>query len=156
MKKFRKKNKDSTDDFQKGENEGDLEANATIKGGKDDEFQDAKDEEKKDDKIIWFPKEKKYVWREEGLALRKCFKFIGPPHLIFLFFDIYLYEYEVPAIIFDFVMLWANYYNFMTMVKPTIGAEIFGYLLGTFVSLTHIKRVLFEAEWWLTTFAFII
>ena len=70
MKKFRKKNKDSTDDFQKGETEEDLEAGAPIKGGKDDEFQDAKDEENKEEKIIWFPREKKYIWREEGLALR--------------------------------------------------------------------------------------
>jgi len=36
------------------------------KSGRDDEFQDAAQgaEEEKKDKIIWFPKEKKYFWRE--------------------------------------------------------------------------------------------
>lgn len=65
-----------------------------------------------------------------------------------------MYELEIPAIIFDALMLWANYYNFMLLSKATIGAEAAGYILATFVSLTHIKRVLFDAEWWLTTFSF--
>jgi len=63
---------------------------------------------------------------------------IGPVHVIFLFFDIYLYNCEIPAIIFDIAMMWANYYNFMLLTKPTMGAEAVAYLLGTFVSLTHI------------------
>jgi hypothetical protein len=106
--------------------------------------------------MIFFPREKKHFWREQALALRKCFKIIGPFHLIFLFFDIYLYNLEIPAIIFDAGMLYANFYNFMVLSKPTVGAEIGLYLLATFVSLTHIKRVFFDAEWWLTTFCFIV
>lgn len=86
--------------------------------------------------------------------MRKCFKFIGPVHIIFIFFDIYLYNFEIPAIILDVTMLYANFYNYMILSKITCGAEAGGYVLATFVSLTHIKRVLFEAEWWLTTFAF--
>tara|TARA_B110000285_G_C15094466_1_gene601088 strand:+ start:159 stop:362 length:204 start_codon:yes stop_codon:yes gene_type:complete len=65
-----------------------------------------------------------------------------------------MYNLEIPAIIFDAVMIYANFYNYMVLSKPTIGAEIGLYVLATFVSLTHIKRVLFEAEWWLTTFCF--
>jgi hypothetical protein len=127
------------------------------KSGRDDEFKDAKDEDKeKKDKIIWFPRETKHFWRKEALDLRKCFKFAGPPHLIFLFFDIYMYEFEIPAIIFDVVMIYANFYNFRTMTKATIGAECVAYLIGTFVSLTHLKRVLYEAEWWLTTICFFV
>ena len=64
MKKFRKK-KDASDDFQKETTDGDLEAGALNKSGRDDEFEDAaKDEEKENkDKIIWFPREKKHFWR---------------------------------------------------------------------------------------------
>jgi hypothetical protein len=151
MKKFRKKNKEVPDDFEKDKT--DLEAGATNKDGKDDEYQNA-DEGDQKEKIIWFPKEKKYFWREQALALRKCFKIFAPAHIIFLFFDIYMYNLEIPAIIFDAVMLYANFYNYMVLSKPTIGAEIGLYVLATFVSLTHIKRVLFEAEWWSTTFCF--
>ena len=67
MNKFRKKKQDTTDDFQKEATDGDLEAGAALnKSGRDDEFQDAAgaQEEEKKDKIIWFPREKKYFWRE--------------------------------------------------------------------------------------------
>jgi len=67
-----------------------------------------------------------------------------------------MYEFEIVAIIFDALMIWANFYNFMQLTKPTIGAECLAYLLGTFVSLTHLKRVLYDAEWWLTTFCFFV
>ena len=57
MKKFRKKNKEVPDDFEKDKT--DLEANVTNKDGKDDEYQNA-DEGDQKEKIIWFPKEMKH------------------------------------------------------------------------------------------------
>jgi hypothetical protein len=59
MKRLKKNN---NDDFQKDGSEGDLEANKkSDKGSKDDEFLKADGEEKV--KIIWFPREKKQIWR---------------------------------------------------------------------------------------------
>ena len=69
--------------------------------------------------FVYFPREKKAFWRPEAFKLRQCFKVLGPLHLFFICGDLYVYQFEVFALIFDCVFLWLSYQNFMTLNKIT-------------------------------------
>ncbi len=82
---------------------------------------------------------------------------MAPIHIVLLlFFDCYMYEFEIPAIVFDLIMLWCNYYNYMTLFKLTCGIEAGLYVLGAFISITHINRVFFDTDSWAVMFLFFI
>ena len=69
-------------------------------------------------KFNMFPTKKKRFIREESLALRKCFAWMLPLHVIFLIvFDFYLYDIEIMAIIAEIVLIYLNYVNYMTLNK---------------------------------------
>lgn len=71
-----------------------------------------------------------------------------PLHVFFLFTDIYFYEIEIGAIIFDVILLWMNFYNYMTLNKIVCGIEAVTYAFVFVIALTHMKRVLFEIDTW--------
>ena len=45
---------------------------------------------------------------------------MGPIHFLYLFVDVFVYNYELMAIIGDVMFCYASFYNFMTLKKPTI------------------------------------
>jgi len=59
-------------------------------------------------------------WRPEALKLRNCFKYYLFMHLIFLIGDIFIYNLEILCILADILLLYSNYYNYMTLFKPMI------------------------------------
>jgi hypothetical protein len=50
--------------------------------------------------------------------MRWCFVLLAPFHLVcLLYIDVYMYNFEIAAIIMDMAFLWMDYFNFMTMNK---------------------------------------
>ena len=97
--------------------------------------------------FVYVPTEKKKFWRKEALELRKVFKIMIPIHVFFLMIvDIYIYHWEIPIMITDFLMIWLNFINYMTLNKITCGMESMCYFAIILVALTHIKRVMFEQD----------
>ena len=92
--------------------------------------------------FVYFPNEKLKVWRDEAKSLRKCFIFIGPLQVFLVLCDIFIYEFEIPILVMDMVMLWLCFYNYMTLNKITIAFQILGYILATFMSFSHLERVI--------------
>ena len=72
-----------------------------------------------------FPRKAKLFKRKESVALRQCFLVMFFSHiLIICVCDIYAYSFEVISFVTDLVFLWADYYNYMTLDKPTCLAQI--------------------------------
>ena len=64
----------------------------------------------------FFPKEKKEYWRSEASDLRWYFLLMGIFHVFCLVYcDIYVYGFEISAIIIDTVMIWLDLFNYMTL-----------------------------------------
>jgi len=84
------------------------------------------------------PKKKKHFWRPEALKLRSLFTPFFTFHFAFFLGDIILYEVEVLPILYDLLLSWLCFYNYMTLNKVTCIVQIgvlISYLLG---ALTHI------------------
>ena len=79
-----------------------------------------------------------------------------PIHFLLLFVDFIVYEVEIPIIVVDFLMIWLNFVNFMTLNKITCGIECAIYVITFLVSLTHFKRVLIEQDDWLPLIFYVI
>ena len=75
-----------------------------------------------------------------------------PLHFCFLAVDTWIYDIEVSAQIYDGILIWLNFFNYMTLHKVGVGIEVIIYGLGFLISLTHMKRVIFDVEGW-TPFA---
>ena len=104
----------------------------------------------------YVPTTKKNFWRKEALDLREVFKVMIPVHIVLFFVDIYVYHLEIAIMIVDFLMVWLNFINYMTLNKVTCIIECVIYLLTWLVAFTHLKRVLMEQEEWLPVFFYII
>ena len=79
-----------------------------------------------------------HFWRKEHLDLRKIYKILFFIHIVFLLLaDFYAYNIEILLIIADIVLIWLDYYNFMTLKKITIliGSGLQG--LVVIISLSH-------------------
>ena len=73
-----------------------------------------------------------------------------PIHLTFLcFIDYNVYGLEIMVFVVDFVLLWMNFVNYMTLNKILIGIQAGIMFLSSFVALTHFQRVFLsgELEW---------
>ena len=79
-----------------------------------------------------------------------------PVHIVLFLVDIYVYHLEIAIMIVDFLMVWLNFINYMTLNKITCIIECTVYLLTWLVAFTHLKRVLMEQEEWLPVFFYII
>jgi len=88
------------------------------------------------------PTSKKQFWRPEALRLRKVHGWMIFVHLAFLLFiDNYFYGFELMTYIWDFILVWFNFYNYMTLNKLIVGAQVVVQIMGTFIALTHFQRV---------------
>ena len=105
--------------------------------------------------IIWFPSEKKEVFREEALKLRQVFEIMAPVHFVLLLVDTFVYGFELMAILGDLVFCYACFYNYMTLKKATIGAQGGLYVLAVVVSLSHLQRILRDGSKLITIFYFL-
>ena len=79
-----------------------------------------------------------HFWRKEHLDLRKIYKIMFFIHIVFLLLaDFYAYNIEILLIIADIVLIWLDYYNFMTLKKITIliGCGLQG--LVVIIALSH-------------------
>ena len=79
-----------------------------------------------------------------------------PVHLVFLVTDIFVYDFELFAILFDVVFLWLNFYNYMTLNKITVIIELVAYALAVVIALTHLTRVMFDQPEWTPLFIYIL
>lgn len=66
------------------------------------------------------------------------FLIMGPVHFLFLFVDVFVYQYELMAIVGDVLFSYASFYNFMTLKKPTCGAQAVMYVLTLVIAFSHI------------------
>lgn len=65
-----------------------------------------------------FPEKKKMFWRPEALDLRCWFALMAPFHAFFLVYnDIYMYRFEISAMLVDALCIWFDYFNYMTLNK---------------------------------------
>lgn len=103
-----------------------------------------------------FPGQKKHFWREEALKLRKTHLALIPFHVVAFFVDFIIYDYEIFSILFEMLFIWMNYYNYMTLNKLIIGAEVLTYALCFVISLTHAKRVLYDINTWTPMWFFMV
>lgn len=88
------------------------------------------------------PLKKKKFWREEALFLRTRYLKLIPTHLFQLIVcDMYVYNFEVLSIVFNVLLLWLDYVNFMTLNKMSCFLQIGLLYLSTFVALSHAQRV---------------
>jgi len=71
-----------------------------------------------------------------------------PMHALFILTDIYIYEIEIGAIIFDALFLWMSFYNYMTLNKIICGIQAAFYAVAMLVALTHLKRIITEIDTW--------
>ena len=82
------------------------------------------------------PDKKKNFWRPEALALRKCFIIMLPFHALFIVTDIFIYEVHVFAILMDSLLLWLDFFNYMTLNKIFVGVEIGAHFLISVIALS--------------------
>lgn len=71
--------------------------------------------------FVAIPQVKKKFWRKEALDLRKILLVMMPIHFIFVLTDIYVFDFEISAMIFDGIYLWMSFYNYMTLNKIMVG-----------------------------------
>ena len=69
-------------------------------------------------------------------------------HVPFLISDIYVFGFEISAVVFDVVFLWLNFYNYMTLNKITVCIQVGLYGLAALMATSHIKRVFIDTEAW--------
>ena len=96
--------------------------------------------------FVCFPREIKQLKTPEAEELRKCFKFVGPTHLVFIALDIFVYDFEILALIADIAFLWFNFQNFMMNNQITIGVHLGCILVCVLIAVSHVQRVLFEGS----------
>ena len=58
------------------------------------------------------------------MALRKCFVIMLPVHALFIVSDIFIYEVHIFAILMDSMLLWLDFFNYMTLNKIFVGVEL--------------------------------
>ena len=100
----------------------------------------------------YLPGQKRKFWREEALALRRCFQLLMPVHFGLLFVDWIIYDIEYFSIFLDVVFLWLSFYNFMTLNKIMMIAQIGIYLLAVVISISHLKRIFMDPGWHIPVF----
>ena len=78
-------------------------------------------------------------------------------HLIFLLLaDFYIYNLEILIIIADIILIWLDYYNFMTLKKITVLIGCGLQAIIVLVSVSHIQRILSgDLDWLLIIFYFL-
>ena len=103
---------------------------------------------------MYFPKEKKHFWRPEALALRTALLVLIPFHVVFIICNFVFFDFEILALIFDTILLWLSYYNYMTLNKITIIVHLILLVIAILLSISHIERVVTEASL-LTIFIFL-
>ena len=66
-----------------------------------------------------------------------------PVHMfVLLIIDIFVYSFELFAIIMEVILLWLAFYGYMTLNKVTTGAYVGLLLMSSVVALTHSQRIL--------------
>ena len=132
-KKKDKKQKDS---------DGQDDANAKLNEANDDKFQKLPQGVPGRKSFKFIPDQKKF-WRPEALALRKMLMYMMPVHMfVLLIIDIFVYSFELFAIIMEVILLWLTFYGYMTLNKVTTGAYVGLLLMSSVVALTHSQRIL--------------
>ena len=106
-----------------------------------DEFKKVKDKETAEatpKKFEFIPKEKKNFKRSEALKLRKVHGALILVHILLLFgADIFIFDWETSVMVADSILLWLNFYNYMTLNKISCGINAAIYPILTIVALTH-------------------
>ena len=89
-------------------------------------------------KFKWFPIEQKQFWRPEAIKLREAYLYAGLMHLILLPIDIFIYKFELAALVFDYIFIFISYNNFMQLFIPVCFGQLLGYCFTTTIALTHL------------------
>ena len=88
--------------------------------------------------FVVLPKMKKQFWRPEALALRQVLTFMIPLHAVcLLVFDIWAYDFEIFAMVFDCAFLWFSFYGYMTLNKVTTGVYVVLLIFAPLIAITH-------------------
>ena len=95
--------------------------------------------------FAYIPKEKKKFWRPEAVALRKVFPICGLMHALCLCTDI-MVSGEILMMVVDCVLIWLDFYNYMVLNKIVIFIEVAIHFMIPVIALTHIQRVLADAD----------
>ena len=76
--------------------------------------------------------------------------------MFFILADIIAYDVEVILIIADFILIWLDYYNFMTLNKLTVLIEIVFQFGVSVISISHIQRLFQDDATWISIFFYIL
>ena len=70
--------------------------------------------------------------------------------------DSYVYDVEFMAFIGDFILLWMNFVNYMSLNKILIAVQSICMGMFSVIALTHFQRVFLQGELdWLVVFFYI-
>lgn len=126
----------------------------------DDDFVLLEDQEPqvslRDKMAEFFPSEKRKFWRSEAVELRKCFTVLLPIHVLLVLSDVFVFNFEIAAVLFDLLFVWFSYYNYMLLKKLYVGIQAGLYLVGTLIAMSHLKRVLTDVETWAPTIVYFV
>ena len=107
--------------------------------------------------FVFIPKQKKVFKRSGALKLRQVHYVMFFIHLFCLcIVDVYIHEWEIIIMVADTILLWFNFYNYMTVNKITSGINAVLYGVFTLVAWTHLQRILFGDESWSVILFFFI
>jgi hypothetical protein len=96
-------------------------------------------------KFVWIPTVKKELKRTEALRLREAHRFLMGVHLFLLtFIDIFIHNWDIIIMVGDAILLWLNFYNYMTLSKIACAFNVVVYFMFTIIAFTHIERIFTE------------
>ena len=52
--------------------------------------------------------------------------------------DIFIYKFELAALVFDYIFIFISYNNFMQLFIPVCFGQLLGYCFTTTIALTHL------------------
>jgi hypothetical protein len=79
-----------------------------------------------------------------------------PIHLALIGVDIYIYDIQILSIFINFIFIWLDFYNYMTLYKVTIIIEIVCLILTTLIAISHFQRLILENFDWIVFLTYFI
>ena len=102
------------------------------------------------------PKNKKEFWRPEALALRRQFIIMLPFEVFLLIYcDIYIYTFYILSIIFDSLLIWLCFFNYMTLNKFFCIGHVFIIFMQPLMAISRVQDILISSHSWTYTLCFL-
>ena len=93
-------------------------------------------------KFVWIPTLKKELKRTEALRLREAHRFLMGVHIFLLtVIDIFIHNWDIVIMVGDAILLWLNYYSYMTLNKLACAVNIVVYVMFSVIAVSHIERI---------------